>query len=368
MTQTPERTTPPTPPAAIDEGKLEAFLGQVVHEVGAAYNTVLTAIGDELGLYQVLAQAGPLSSTELAARSGTLSATCGSGPTRRRRAGSCATTPRPRPTNCRRSRRSCWPTTPARSIWPGIFQGVPAVVEHDPAHRGGLPHRTGSGLARARPPAVRGHRAVLPVGLPREPGLRVDSGPGGRGGQAAGRYPPSPMSAAVTARRRSCSRRPTRTRRSWATTTTRRRSTPRAQRAADAGLPADRVRFEVAGADDYPAPTTSSPSSTLSTTWATPLAVARHVRESLTPDGTFMLFEPAAGDTVSATTSTPSAGCTTRSPPWSAPRRRWPSPGARPSGAQAGPARLGEILAEAGFTRVREAARTPFNIVLEARP
>ena len=48
MTQTPERTTPATPPEAIDQGKLEAFLGKVVDEVGAAYNTVLTAIGDQL--------------------------------------------------------------------------------------------------------------------------------------------------------------------------------------------------------------------------------------------------------------------------------------------------------------------------------
>jgi hypothetical protein len=37
-------------------------------------------------------------------------------------------------------------------------------------------------------------------------------------------------------------------------------------------------------------------------------------------------------------------------------------------GAQAGPKRLGEVLAEAGFTRVRVAASTPFNLILEARP
>jgi hypothetical protein len=37
-------------------------------------------------------------------------------------------------------------------------------------------------------------------------------------------------------------------------------------------------------------------------------------------------------------------------------------------GAQAGPTRLAEILQVAGFSRVHEAARTPFNIVLEARP
>jgi len=37
-------------------------------------------------------------------------------------------------------------------------------------------------------------------------------------------------------------------------------------------------------------------------------------------------------------------------------------------GAQAGEARLREVLKEAGFTRIRRAAETPFNMVLEARP
>jgi hypothetical protein len=37
-------------------------------------------------------------------------------------------------------------------------------------------------------------------------------------------------------------------------------------------------------------------------------------------------------------------------------------------GAQAGEARLAKVLKDAGFTRVRRAAQTPFNIILEARP
>ncbi len=36
-------------------------------------------------------------------------------------------------------------------------------------------------------------------------------------------------------------------------------------------------------------------------------------------------------------------------------------------GAQAGERRLTEVLGEGGFSRVRRAAETPFNIVLEAR-
>jgi hypothetical protein len=37
-------------------------------------------------------------------------------------------------------------------------------------------------------------------------------------------------------------------------------------------------------------------------------------------------------------------------------------------GAQAGEARLREVLTEAGFSSVRRAAETPFNLVIEARP
>lgn len=43
-------------------------------------------------------------------------------------------------------------------------------------------------------------------------------------------------------------------------------------------------------------------------------------------------------------------------------------PGGHSLGAQAGPRRLGEVLAGAGFTHVRTTVETPFNLVLEARP
>lgn len=43
-------------------------------------------------------------------------------------------------------------------------------------------------------------------------------------------------------------------------------------------------------------------------------------------------------------------------------------PGSPALGAQAGEARLREVLAAAGFSRVRRAAQTPVNLVLEARP
>src|SRR6202162_6180568 len=56
---------------AINMDKLNAFLGQVVGERGATVNAGLIVIGDRLGLYKAMAGAGPISSGELAEKTGT---------------------------------------------------------------------------------------------------------------------------------------------------------------------------------------------------------------------------------------------------------------------------------------------------------
>jgi hypothetical protein len=55
----------------LDVDKLQEFVFRAVDEVGATLNTALVVMGDRLGLYRALAGAGPLSSAELAARTGT---------------------------------------------------------------------------------------------------------------------------------------------------------------------------------------------------------------------------------------------------------------------------------------------------------
>src|ERR671933_548340 len=60
-----------TATTSIDEERLHALLGQAVVEFGAAVNAALVVIGDRLGLYRALAEHGPLTSTELAERTGT---------------------------------------------------------------------------------------------------------------------------------------------------------------------------------------------------------------------------------------------------------------------------------------------------------
>ena len=54
----------------IDEAKLEAFMGQAVTDMGAVISAPLFVIGEKLGLYKAMAGAGPLSSEELAQRTG----------------------------------------------------------------------------------------------------------------------------------------------------------------------------------------------------------------------------------------------------------------------------------------------------------
>src|ERR1700716_3242417 len=57
--------------SAINEDKLNAFMGQVVGELGATVNAGLIVIGDRLGLYKAMAESGPITSAELAEKTGT---------------------------------------------------------------------------------------------------------------------------------------------------------------------------------------------------------------------------------------------------------------------------------------------------------
>ena len=60
-----------TDEAQLDGAKLEQFVVRAVEEVGATLNAALVVMGDRLGLYRALAGAGPLTPSELAARTGT---------------------------------------------------------------------------------------------------------------------------------------------------------------------------------------------------------------------------------------------------------------------------------------------------------
>jgi hypothetical protein len=64
-------TTTDTSPTAVDQDRLEAFVHHAVGDMGAAISGLMLHIGDRLGLYRAMAGAGPMTSTELATRTGT---------------------------------------------------------------------------------------------------------------------------------------------------------------------------------------------------------------------------------------------------------------------------------------------------------
>lgn len=98
-----------------------------------------------------------------------------------------------------------------------------------------------------------------------------------------------------------------------------------------------------------------------------PVGVARRIRECLAPDGTFMLVEPLAGDRLSENLHILGQIFYSASALICTPASRAQEVGLA-LGAQAGETRLRAVLEEAGFTRVRRAAETETNMVLEARP
>jgi 2-polyprenyl-3-methyl-5-hydroxy-6-metoxy-1,4-benzoquinol methylase len=130
----------------------------------------------------------------------------------------------------------------------------------------------------------------------------------------------------------------------------------------------DRVSFEVAKAKDYPGKAYD-----LVTVFdclhdmGDPVGAAAHVRASLKPDGTWLIVEPFANDRLEDNLNPVGRVYYSASTFICTPASRSQEVGAC-LGAQAGEARLRDVVTQGGFSRFRRATQTPFNLVLEARP
>jgi ubiquinone/menaquinone biosynthesis C-methylase UbiE len=139
------------------------------------------------------------------------------------------------------------------------------------------------------------------------------------------------------------------------------------KRSAEAGV-SDRVGFEVATAQTF-----SGGGFDLVMMFdclhdmGDPLGAAKRVREALDHDGTWLLVEPFAGDTLEDNLNPVGrlfySGSTFLCVP-----NAISQAGGLALGAQAGEEAIRQVTSEAGFTRFRRAAQTPFNIVYEIRP
>jgi 2-polyprenyl-3-methyl-5-hydroxy-6-metoxy-1,4-benzoquinol methylase len=98
-----------------------------------------------------------------------------------------------------------------------------------------------------------------------------------------------------------------------------------------------------------------------------PAGAAAHVRQSLKPDGSWMIVEPMAGDRLEDNLNPVGRIYYGASTLVCVPTSLAQEVGAA-LGAQAGETKLREVITAGGFRNVRRATETPFNMILEARP
>jgi len=360
-----ETRTPPL--ATIDSEKLNQFLGRVVGDLGSAMSAALVVIGDRLGLYKAMAGAGPLTPGELAERTGTSE--------RHVREWLCAQAAGGYVTYDALTERFALPAEQAVALAdessaayvPGGFHIAEAVMEAVP--RALENFRTGAGMAwgdhahclfegaerffrssyvgnltSAWIPALDGVAAKLETG-----GHVADVGCG--------------LGASTILMARAF------TRSTFVGFDAHPGSIEMARKRAEEAGVADRIRFEVARATDYPGTGFDLVAHfDCLHDMGDPAGAARHVRQSLAPDGAWMIVEPAAGDRVQDNLNPVGRVYYSASTILCVPASLADGEPRTALGAQAGEARLRSVTQQGGFTRFRRAAQTPFNHVYEARP
>src|SRR5689334_3657434 len=350
----------------LDVEKLFEFVFRAVDEVGATLNTALVVMGDRLGLYRSLAGAGPLTPAELAARTGTaeryvrewLNAQAAGGYVAYEADSGRYTLPP--------EQAVALTDEDSPAYLPGFFQIALGSVTDSPriteAARSGAGvgwhdhvHDVHEGCERFFRPGYNAN--LVSAWIPALDGV-VDKLE--RGGRVADVGCGHGASTIVMARAFPAS--------TFVGSDYHDGSIETAKkRAADAGV-GDRVTFETAPAASY-----AGAGFDLVTMFdclhdmGDPVGAARHVRQSLAPDGTWMIVEPAAGDRVEDNLNPVGRAYYGFSTLLCTPASLSQEVGLA-LGAQAGEARIRGVVESAGFTRFRRVAETPFNIVYEARP
>jgi 2-polyprenyl-3-methyl-5-hydroxy-6-metoxy-1,4-benzoquinol methylase len=350
----------------VDADKLQDFVLGAVGEVGATLNAALVVMGDKLGLYRALAGAGGLSPDELATRTGTAERYVREWLNAQAAGGYVAYDPDSGTYTLPPEQTVALTHADSPAYLPGFFQlalgsvlDSPKIVE---AARSGdgvgwheHVHDVHAGCERFFRPGYNAHLAGewLPaldgVADKLERGASVADVGCGHGSSTILMAQAFPSSTFVGSDYHEGSIETAR------------------ERAQEAGV-ADRVRFEIAPADRY-----GGEGYDLVTMFdclhdmGDPVGAARHVRGSLEPDGTWMIVEPNAGDRVEDNLNPVGRAYYGFSTLLCTPASLSQEVGLA-LGAQAGQARIGDVVGAGGFTRFRRAAETPFNLVFEARP
>ncbi len=350
----------------LDEKKLEEFVHRALGEMGAAMGAALVVIGDRLGLYKAMAGAGPLTSTELATRTGTAERYVREWLAAQAAAGYLTYDPARRAYTLPPEQAFCLADETSPTFLPGAFQVIAAAMKDEgkvaDAFRSGKGvgwHEHDPGLFEGTERFFRPSYAAnlvaswIPALDDVEQKLR-------RGAQVADVGCGHGASTILLAQSYPSSR--------FIGFDYHEPSISWARKAASRAGVADRVRFEVAASKSFPGTGYDLVAFfDCLHDMGDPVGAARHVHGTLAPDGTWMIVEPFADDRVEENLNPIGRMFYSASTMICTPASLAQEVGLA-LGAQAGEARLREVVTAGGFRRFRRATATPFNMVLEARP
>ncbi len=348
-----------------DEQKLNEFLGAIAGELGTAASAVLVRIGDRLGLYQAMAGAGPLSSTELATRTDTAERYVREWLANQAAGGYLTYDP----STGRYELPEEHAMVLAQEDSPVLMQGGFGFVATFFADEDRIVEafRTGAGVgweehdsnlspscARFFSPLYSGN--LVGSWIPALDGVEDALVRGARVADVGCGYGHATLLLAQAF--------PNST---FVGFDSHDASIAEARKAAAHAGVTDRLQFEVADAKHFPGSYDLVCSFDCLHDMGDPVGVARHVREALAPGGTWLIVEPMAGERIEDNFNPVGRMFYAGSVMLCTPSSLAQEVGLG-LGNQVGQQRLTELLGEAGFTRVRRATETPFNRIFEVRP
>jgi len=351
---------------AVNQEKLMAFLGQVIGELGATVNAGLIVVGDRLGLYRAMAAAGPITSAELADRTGTTERYVREWLNAQAAGGYVTYDPATNRYELPAEQAMALADENSPAFVGGAFELATATLKAAPhieevfrsgagfgwhEHDAGVPtgcerfFRPGynANLVSTWIPALDGVEEKLRVGARV---ADVGCGLGASSRLMAEAYPRSRVTGFDYHKE----------------------SIELARKKAEAAGLSDRLHFEVAPAAKFPG--TGYDLVTVFDSlhdMGDPVGAARHVKQALAPDGTWLIVEPIAGDSVDKNLNPVGRAYYAFSTFLCVPNSLSQEVGLA-LGAQAGEKRIQDIVTAAGFTRFRRIGETPFNLVYEVRP
>ncbi|MFZ2294396.1 MAG: class I SAM-dependent methyltransferase [Polaromonas sp.] len=350
---------------AINEGKLNEFMGQSVHDFGAVMHAATIVAGDQLGLYKALAE-GPATAEELARRTQTDARYLREWLSAQAASSYVCYDPESERFSLSEEQAFALAEEGSPAFIPGAFQiavdqlkSIPKMIqamrtglgvgwhEHDAALFHGTERffRPGyaANLVSQWIPALDGVKERLQEGASV---ADVGCGHGASTILMAQAYPASSFTGfdyhppSIDHARAS---------------------------AQQAGLDG-RVRFEVASAKDYPGADYDMVAVfDCLHDMRDPVGASAHVKSSLKPEGSWMIVEPFANDQLEDNLNPVGRVFFSASTFICTPASRAQEVGLC-LGAQACEARIRDVVTQVGFTHFRRATQTPFNLVYEARP